>query len=124
MSVTFDYSSNTAVIKNPRYPENNPELPRQELGKSSGGAHRVFIRGTAGKTMKLSFKRLDDTDKGNFQTWIEDQANFFENTFTYTDPHAVDHTSMRFVDFGNMFSRIQGTNRWDITVTLERDEGL
>ena len=124
MSVTFDYSSNTAVIQNPLYPESLPELPRQELGRSDGGAHFVFIRGVAAKQINLQFRRLSQTDKDNLMTWIQDQANYMENTFTYTDPHGTGHEDMRLVSFGRWFYREQSSNLWAIELTLEEDEGL
>ncbi len=124
MSVTLDYSSNTVVLKDPAYPENNPEPPRQNLGRSDGGAHFVFIEGDEAKQVVLNFRRLTQTEKDNLDTWIKDQVNYMEQKWTYTDPHSTNHTNLRFISFGRMFYRDRDSNLWNIDLVAEEDEGL
>ena len=127
MSTLFNYSSNTVTVGNPKYNEVIAEPPRQQFGASGGGTHKVYQRGDSGKTIPVSFVRLTQTVKDNFLTWIQDQANYMENAFDYTDPHAVIHTNMRFTpasDWKRMFFRDQKTNLWNINLVMERDESL
>ena len=122
MSCSFVLGATTKTIRNPAFPENNPEFPRQTLGKSGGGKHWVYQRGTSGKQIKLSFVRMTDTEKADLLSFIQDTAVYMTNTFTYNDPAAVAHTTMRFIDFGSWFERIRGTTRWNISLILERDD--
>ena len=127
MAVSFNnlVDSATTISQNPRYPENNPELPRQILGRSIGGAHFVFERSAQpAKRIILRFQRLSDAQKTSLTTFIQTHVNYMEKTFTYTDPHSVAHASMRFIDFGNWFARDQTSNLWGISLTLEEDEEL
>lgn len=127
MSVTFAISSDTVVIPNPAFPEIIAEPPRQQFGASGGGSHRIYQRGDSGKVIPLLFRRLTDADKSAFLTWIQTHANYMANAFSYTDPHAVVHTNMRFnagSDWGAMFQKDNTTLRWSISLVAERDEGL
>lgn len=129
MAVTFRDTDSTysllTISGNIAYPENNPELPRQSLGRSLGGAHFVFIRSDQdAKRLVLKFRRMSQTEKNNFTTFIQDHVNYMERTFTYTDPHSVAHTNMRFLSFGKWFFRDRTSNLWNIDLTCEEDEGL
>jgi len=122
MSCSFTIGATTKTVKNPIFPENNPEMPRQTMGKSGGGKHWVYQYSTPGKVIKLRFERLTDAEKADLVSFIQDTAVYMANSFTYTDPAATAHTTMRFIDFGNWFQRKRGTSLWAIDLTLERDD--
>lgn len=121
-SCSFTYSATTKTIRSPRFPENNPELPRQTIGKSGGGAHWVYTWAGAGKQVRLKFARLTPTEKADLESFIVTTVNYSATAFTYTDPGATAHTNMRFVDFGGWFQREAGAASWSIDLILERED--
>lgn len=126
-TVSFTYSATTITILAPRHPEEPGRYYPMIVGETPGGSFRVADLGdgsTVHRRMVLHFRRLPDaTDFTALKNFIENTVLFNRYLFTYTDPHAVAHTYMRYLGGLDAAQSERGANGtvWNLDMIIQKD---
>jgi hypothetical protein len=122
--VTFDDLTNPAItVQAPRYPEEPGRDYPQIVGLTSSGSHIVADLGdgsTVHLDMVLHFRNFPDADMTTLRTFIETTVDWAKTLFTYTDPHSVAHTNMRYMG-GLPENRATLGDFWNFDMRLSKD---
>lgn len=102
------------------FPTRKPVQARQRIGKSESGQIQVATLSLPEYLHLLTFTGLATSDYTNLLTFLtDDDINFAENTFTYTDVNGSTYT-VRYLD-GALDAQETSAGQWMMTLTLREE---
>jgi hypothetical protein len=132
MAITFDTLAvgGDITIENPDHPYAPASFLRQIVARRDDGSYVVTrIGGDPIIDFTLTFRNYNNADKETLDTWINDEALYAANPFTYTDPDAANFTNMRLLKgtedwTTSNFDNAANGYLWNGTLFISKDLGL
>lgn len=114
--ITFTLGANTLTISSGiTYPIQAPREKIQAIDRTASGALEVEALGTIIKRLSIGLRNQSSATHAALINWFETVAEGASNSFTYTDPDAVDHV----VRWTNQFNFVENKGGFGGSIDLE-----